>query len=278
MTKVSKSINFYKVRQEDQTLKYNSEVNILYSIFNDIFNNKKVHELEYEDKPSLIFEKININKDYIFAKYCKEEKYNSSTLTHTRDLTTKQTKPITINPNERFEQFTYFYINFNKNILAKISNKNLPKLDKILPDFVLKSSLNEAYIKVDPIIVKDVEEHIKNIESYSHLELFFNGEPDECFSLSDILEDNTVEGYKLQIKISKNKTKSFKLNGWEKFSKGKSNIKKGNIKYINEFNLETTLNLITSMITKTIPIELSDDMNENERMLLDVFETEIGKL
>lgn len=265
---VTKIIKFFKLTPEPSISfseingrKLNEET---YNIFKTAFPEINYYDFIFEKK-QLFFEIINYNANELFGTCSSEESISPTSFMRQRNISTKETNPISLSPDEMLETYTYFYINFNKNLMATIMNKKISKINKAISQFIWEKSNNMSSIRILPDKIQNMKEELKRFKLLKELELEFPKKPslDDIPSLKKtITGECDVERFKINLKLSSakpsliNKLVDYKNENNDEFTSLKLLAK-------NEFGLDETVNFFEAIYSKTVPITLNEDTVQN---------------
>lgn len=275
--KLNKIIKFYHINplpclSANKTTDEENLREIFFTFLNDD-NSKNTYKFT-KDKKNYTFDIIEKTNDYIFATCCKSEDFNNELFFQKRNLTDNTTEPYKQNPDEEFERFTYFVIDFKKNKLAAIYNKSITELSKLLPELLNTYERDNLPIEISPIIIDNPKEFLKN-KFVEELTFFGDKFDNMIVPLSDVLKNNSCDVSKFNLTISiKKQDKNF-IQDIFNFSKEKQ--KKIIIKAKNEYGLTDTIDLLETILTKRVPINISKEEVFNKETVKSILISEIKK-
>lgn len=263
---VNKIIKFYVIEPQP-SLNFDNRNGLLnkytLSIFKSAFvNGEDYYSINY-DKKNLFFDIKEFNENYMFGTCSVIEDIQATSFMQQRNKSTNKTKPFTtVNNDEQLESYTFFYIDFVFNRMAVIANKKISKIHEALSNFIWEKSGHMASASIYPERVDDAKEIVSLLRDWSHLQLEYYT-PKSIQNIESIKKslgsDFTIEKYKLDMKL-----KDVKPSFIDNLFKYKNNaheegISKFNVIGKNELGVDETINLIETIYTKTVPLQLTND-------------------
>ncbi len=262
---MEKIVKFYNVHAEPCLALPGTESNSekIKIIFETIFDKPVSDDFSYiftKDGIKFHFDIKEKNNRYIFGTFCKEENFENDLLLQKRNTQNNSTGPYTQNPDEVVERFTYFLIEYNTGSMVAIHNQKLPRINRLLPEFIWNTTNYEMKLSIYPYMIEDLENHLKKFNKCKDLVLTFHksSASNDYAPLPQVLDGTCdYDTYKIQFGIKSN-TRGF----FNKLSslKNDSNCKGISITALNEYGLEDTINLMETVLTKKVGIELNTDM------------------
>lgn len=268
MLATTKIINFYYLKPspcmtlsavDDHLEKYT------HLLFSSAFkNNDDYYELE-TDKQKFFFDIKNFDTDYMFGTCSKDETFSATNFVQKRNIDTKEVSPFTtIDSEEKLEAYTFFYIDFKCNRMAVIYNKKISKIHNLISEFIYKESGNMSMIEIFPEKIDDIKRTSNTLMSLKSLEIEFACSKSK-YMIHNIFDslggDFVPEKYKLGIKLSTTGKKF--IDDIIHFRKTNKDITTLKLTGKNDLGVEETINFITMLYTKSVPIQLSDDSAVN---------------
>lgn len=278
---MEKIVKFYRVFAEPSLSLNGSNSNSenIKKAFETIFDKPTCENIPYAYVKNGIQIRFDIkekNENYIFGTFCKEEHFEKELLLQTRDAHDNSTGPYKPNPDEIVERFTYFLIDYDSSIMVAIHNQNLSKIDGILPEFIWDISNHGMNLTIKPYKIENLEEHLKGYNKCKDLTLtFYNHIDARGFTpLPEVLKGTCeYETYKLHFTLKENKPSFL-----EKipFLRKDPNCKGITVTALNEYGYEDVINLMETVLTKKVGIELTTDMVFNTDQIKKTLLTELA--
>lgn len=274
-----KYINFGKLQLKDSTLianeftfinemKKNLETKFL-SKNEYVLDKKYDSKLEriVERKEKLSFKKITSSNDHFFGTFSRLSR-NKDVLTDIVDNESNEK----IDPEKiYFEHNTLFYIDYNLQAISFIKTEHIKNVYPFLEAFINNDNL--LNISIIPLVKNDkeiIDSVITELEiALATVEI----NPNQPFVGLNNLEKMgcKVKNYKLNVNLSSVKT-SFSSNLLNFRSKNRHNIKKMSISTIDE-----DIDLLTNRFTKSVPIKLSNNYEDDFSTIELTLKTELLK-
>ena len=250
-----KLLNFYKIIFEP-SFKDVSKSNsvLLYECFSNMFKNTNIVSNE-----GITFEKISLDDNHIFASICRTS--DLDVLTEIRNSKGIEVDDIVL------ESYTYFYINFEEMGVSVIKTQKIPSPDEYIKSLIYnKSSIN---LSLEPFKKSDSE--IKNM-LINKVTLSFCDNSNDFVELKHINSDDyEISEFKIEAKLKKVKT-NFISNLIEKY-KNSTNIKKISVSSDTE-----EVDIIKSIFTKQVSIELTKDYKKDFSKIEETLKYELFKI
>lgn len=253
-----KLLNFYKIIFEPSFKDVNKTNNtILYDCFFNMFKNKDIVSNE-----GITFEKITLDDNHIFASICR---------TSDLDVLTeiKNSKGTEIEDTSDFvlESYTYFYIDFNQMGVSVIKTQKIPS-----PDVYIKSLIgNNSYIHISLEPFKKSDNEIREMV-INKISLSFYDNSQNFIELKHInSEDCEISEFKFEAKLKKVKN-NFVSDLINKYKNNKE-IKKLSVSSDTE-----EVDLIKSIFTKQVSIELTKDYKKDFSKIEETLKNELFKI
>ncbi|WP_312072250.1 hypothetical protein [Anaerotignum propionicum] len=277
---MEKIVKFYKAIPEPCLGLVNDVTNSekLLSIFEMFFDHPTSSKISYRftlKDSNLCFDIIEKNQTFIFGKYCKVEDFVNEVFIQKRNSKDNTTGPYEPDPNELMERFTYFLIDYKLCVLVTIHNKNLPNIGKILPEFVWSASDHQLKVSILPYQIENIAEHLKKFKKCKDLTLTFaNPElTDTYIPLPKVLKNCNFNSFKVHLSI-KEHSESF-ISDLIQCKNEKSTYDSVSFTALNEYGLEDTINLMETILTKKVNIELNNDIIFNTEQIKKVLLKEL---
>lgn len=280
MSNTEKSVYFYKISPSPTfTINIDNDANALYQMFKNVFHNTElVHSYTAKDGNTFYIEIIELTEDFVFGTYSKKEP-NPNQKIRIRESTASNDDNCLPNAHnfpekDNLEYYTFFYVDFNKLLMAFISNKQSGKLSKIIQEYFFRHDMNISIVNYN---VSDTDKIIKSFKSISQLDLCYNDEmaENQAKFLCEIHDDDKAKIGSYHIKI-KFKEKSGSMKHMKKFFERKNDYSKINIKGETERNIIQSFDYIerSFMIHETITISdnPSNDINNIKQALKSAIE------
>lgn len=253
-----KLLNFYKIIFEPSFKDVNKTNNIiLYECFFNMFKNKDIVSNE-----GITFEKITLDDNHIFASICR---------TSDLDVLTeiKNSKGAEIEDSSDFvlESYTYFYINFNQMGVSVIKTQKIPSSDVYIKSLIG----NNSYIHISLEPFKKSDNEIRDMV-INKISLSFYDNSQNFIELKHInSEDCEISEFKFEAKLKKVK-KNFLSDLINKYKNNKE-IKKLSVSSDTE-----EVDLIKSIFTKQVSIELTKDYKKDLSKIEETLKNELFKI
>ncbi len=280
MSNTEKSVYFYKISPSPTfTINIDNDANALYQMFKNVFHNTElVHSYTAKDGNTFYIEIIELTKDFVFGTYSKKEP-NPNQKIRIRESTDSNDDSCLPNAHnfpekDNLEYYTFFYVDFNKLLMAYISNKQSGKLSKIIQEYFYLHNMNISIVDYD---VSDTDKIIKSFKSISQLDLCYSDKLAESQSkfIFEIHDDDQAKigTYHIEIKF---KEKSGSMNHMKKILEQKNDYSKISIKGETESNILQSFDYIkrSFMIHETITMSNnpSNDKNNIKKALKSAIE------
>ena len=250
-----KLLNFYKIIFEPCFKDVNKSNSILlYECFSNMFKNTNIVSNE-----SITFEKISLDDNHIFASICRTS--DLDVLTEIRNSKGIEVEDIVL------ESYTYFYINFEEMGVSVIKTQKIPSPDEYIKSLIYnKSTIN---LSLEPFKKSDSE--IKNM-TINKVTLSFCDNANDFVELKHINSDDyEISDFKIEAKLKKVKT-NFISNLIDKY-KNSANIKKISVSSDTE-----EVDIIKSIFTKQVSIELTKDYKKDFSKIEETLKHELFKI
>lgn len=262
---MEKIVKFYKVFAEPclAFTKDDSNSEKIQKIFESLFDKPISDDFSYiypKEKINFRFDIKEKHENYIFGTFCKEEHFEKDLLLQKRDSSNNSTGPYTPTPGEIIERFTYFLVDYKSAAMVAIHNQNLPRINGILPEFIWGTSNHRMQLTIVPYKIEDLAAHLKKYNRCKDLTLTFYNHTDTHgytplpAALNGSCEYDT---YNIHFNIKSNEP-SFLLK--IPILKKDPNCKGITVSALNEYGYEDVINLMETVLTKKVGIELTTDM------------------
>lgn len=253
-----KLLNFYKIIFEPSFKDISkSNSTLLYECFLNMFKNR--NDISNKD---ITFEKITLDEKHIFASICRTS--DLDVLTEIRN-----SNGIEIEDTSDFvlESYTYFYIDFKQMGVSVIKTQKIPS-----PDGYIKSLIcNNSFINLSLEPFKKSDAEIKEM-IVNKISLSFYDNSQDFIELKHISsEDCEISDFKLEANLKKVK-KNFVTNLIDKYKDNKQ-IKKLSVSSDTE-----EVDLIKSIFTKQVSIELTKDYKKDFSKIEETLKNELFKI
>ena len=262
---MEKVVKFYRLFAEPSLSLNgtNSNSENIKKAFETIFDKPTSENIPYSYEKNGVPIRFDIKEKtdtYIFGTFCKEEHFEKELLLQTRDARNNSTGPYKPNPDEIVERFTYFLINYDSAVMVAIHNQNLSKIDGIFPEFIWSTSNHGMNLTIKPYKIEDLADHLKKYNKCKEMTLtFYNHTNDNGYTpLPDVLKGTCeYETYRIYIRLKENKPSFL-----EKIPllRKDPNYKGISLTALNEYGYEDVINLMETVLTKKVGIELTSDM------------------
>lgn len=278
---MEKIVKFYRVFAEPCLAFPEPESNSekIEKIFETIFDKPVSDDFSYiypKEKIKFRFDIKEKHTNYIFGTFCKEEHFEKDLLLQKRDANDNSTGPYTPTPGEIVERFTYLLVDYKSATMVAIHNQNLPRINVILPEFIWDTSNHGMKLTIKPYKIENLEEHLKSYNKCKDLTLtFYNHTDTRGFTpLPNVLEGTCeYETYNIHFNIKKNEPSFLKR---IPFLKKDPNCKGITVTALNEYGYEDVINLMDTVLTKKVGIELTTDMVFNTDQIKKTLLTELA--
>lgn len=274
-----KSINFGKIYLKSSTFTSN-ETNFMLELKKDIFkkfatSNKYIIDQKYDSKQEKIisrdekleFTKLNSSDEHIFGTFTRI----STTKDVLTDIVDNQSNKKIDPESIYFEHKTLFYIDFSKCVISFIKTHHIKNVYPFLELFLTNN--NFLNVKIAPLL-KEVEEIKKTIIKSVNITC----SRQEINTKTDFVELENLEkigckvkDYKLSVNLD-TVNNTFPENLLNLCKKNKNNIKKMSI-----FTLNENIDLLTNTFTKTVPIKLKNNYEQDYSTIEYTLKSELFK-
>ena len=250
-----KLLNFYKIIFEPSFIDKNQNINnILYECFFDMFKNTNIVSNE-----GITFEKISLDKSHIFASICRTS--DLDVLTEIRGKKGINVKDIIL------ESYTYFYIDFINLGISIIKTQKIPQADGYIKNLIIKNS----YINISLEPYKKSDKEIKQM-LINKMSISFYDNTSNFIELKNINKsDCEISEFKIEAKLKKINTNF--VNNLVNRCKNNNAIKKISVSSDTE-----EVDLIKSIFTKQVSIELTKDYKNDFAQIEDTLKRELLKI
>ena len=252
-----KLINFYKIIFEPSFIdETKSKATILYECFTNIFKDTNIFS-----NGDITFEKISLDQNHIFASICKTSDLDV--------LTEIKSKGIEIQDKSEYvlESYTYFYLDFNNMGGSVIKTQKIPSSDTYIKSLIG----NNSYIHISLEPFKKNEEEIKDM-LINKISICFCDNSQDFIEFKNInKEDCEISQFKIEAKLKK-VSKGFASELINKF-KNRKEIKKLSVSSDTE-----EVDLIKSIFTKQVSIELNKDYKNDISQIEETLKNELFKI
>lgn len=235
-------------------------------IIDTMFDEKQEKVITREEK--LVFSKLNSSDNHFFGTFSRVSNTKDVLTNIVDNKSNEKIDPSTI----YFEHNTLFYIDFVNKAVSFIKTNHIKNVYPFLETFI--NNNNILNIKLAPLI--KTEEEIKNSVITEFTIACARNSDIEV--IDDFIEINNLEklgckvkDYKISVSLEEvsahfsNKLMNFR-------NKNKKNLKKISISTLNE-----DIDLITNTFTKSVPIKLNNNYEEDYSTIENTLKTELIK-
>ncbi len=271
-----RKVYFYEtIADPTFTIEGESEAERLHKMFCDVFvsgattytysTKKDIHHIEVKE----------LTESYAFGMYSQEEP-KPNPFMHFREKSTNKTEEL-IPDSEKtkvLEYYTYFYVDFDRQLTAVIYNKQASGFEKVMMEYFFQSC---HHLHMFSYSIDDIKSAFKKFNKFSKVEYTYNKDESkkQMKTLSELNNlDIEVNSFRIQLKISN--TGSHFLENISQLDKKKYS----SFKLIGESEeaIQQSFDIVKRSFMRSAKIAITDNPSKDLEKIKSILSSEIVKI